>query len=194
MTERGWLNRLILDLADFSYFRLMREITEWFFESHLSSLQNQAEEEPANNGTAKEEVQISQVITLAVPILFEKVFGILDQLYIISEAKNLNIQPSVDGMKKSFASILQLYQTNCASTEIQWEGSPPIDKMVEMTKKIFVVEIADHIVKVNILIDPYYNAGDENLSAIDFGKWSKHESRLIFSLNRSVVCSTNVFT
>ena len=128
----------------------MREITEWFFENHLSSLLNQAEENPANQGTANEEVKISQVITLAVPILFEKMFGILDQLCTISEAKNMNIQSSIDGMKKCFASILQLYETNCATKEIQWKDSPPIDKMVGLTKKIFVVDIVDHIVKVNI--------------------------------------------
>merc|ERR1712223_411232 len=90
--------------------RLMREITEWFFESQTYSLQYHTKENIDSQNATKDDVEVSKVITMAVPILFEKIFGIIHQIYGISKEKNLNIQTSLDNMKKLFASILQLYE------------------------------------------------------------------------------------
>jgi len=116
--------------------RLMREITEWFFESQTHSLQYLTKENIASQDTTKDDVEVSKVITMAVPILFEKIFGIIHQIYDISKEKNLNIQTSLDNMKKLFASILQLYEINCGSKNIPWEADPPITVMIRATKNV----------------------------------------------------------
>merc|ERR1719419_708229 len=69
---------------------------------------------------------------MAVPILFEKMCGIIYQIYKLSKERDLKAQLSFDGMKKAFVSILQLYETNCTSKNIQWQASPPIDVMMKM--------------------------------------------------------------
>ena len=125
----------------------MREITEWFFESQTYSLQYHTKENIASQDTTKDDVEVSKVITMAVPILFEKIFGIIHQIYDISKEKNLNVQTSLDNMKKLFASILQLYEINCGSKNIPWEADPPITVMIRATKNV----LWDHTEKVSII-------------------------------------------
>ena len=167
------------DLAQYhSSFRLMKEITEWFFESQPCSLQNQQEVNTGIQGTTNDEVKISQVITMAVPILFEKMCGIIYQIYKVSKERDLKAQLSFDGMKKAFVSILQLYETNCTSKNIQWQESPPIDVMIKMMKNV----LWENIEKVRMSVEHYCTKNDEQLLVNDFGIWPKNESRLIFSL------------
>ena len=153
----------------------MREITEWFFESQPCLLQNQQEVNTGIQGTTNE---ISQVITMAVPILFEKMCGIIYQIYKVSKERDLNVQLSFDGMKKAFVSILQLYETNCTSKNIRWQSSPPIEVLIKKMKNV----LWENIEKVRMSVEHYCIKNDEQLLVNDFGIWPKNESRLIFSL------------
>ena len=81
-------------------------------------------------------------------------------------------------MKKAFVSILQLYETNCTSKNIQWQASPPIDVMIKMVKNV----LWENIEKVRMSVEHYCIKNDEQLLVNDFGIWPKNESRLIFSL------------
>ena len=80
------------------------------------------------------------IITMAVPRLVTKMFEIINQMYAISKDLNANIV-ALDGMKKLFSNILNLYETHNARDmaendrmEVDWNSSPPIDTIIRTTK------------------------------------------------------------
>ena len=80
------------------------------------------------------------IITMAVPRLVTKMFEIINQMYAISKDMNANIV-ALDGMKKLFSNILNLYETHNARDmaendrmEVDWNSSPPIDTIIRTTK------------------------------------------------------------
>ena len=159
---------------------MTKEITEWFFDTQpWPPKANQNDPNMSND-------EPHLIITMAVPRLVTKMFEIINQMYVISKDINTNIV-ALDGMKKLFSNILNLYETHNARdmaendrVKVDWNSSPPIDAIIRTTKfaiwkRIKTVSIMIHTNLLTISID-------DELTAFDFGIWPKNDICLIFSL------------
>ena len=80
------------------------------------------------------------IITMAVPSLFQKMFGIINQMHTRSKVGPPNVNNLLDGTKKCFASILHHYQSNSVRDEPHGERKP-IDTLIRLTKTVFWADI-----------------------------------------------------
>ena len=113
---------------------MTKEITEWFFDTQTwppKAIQD-------DHNISNDEPHL--IITMAVPRLVSKMFEIINQMYVISKDINTNIV-ALDGMKKLFSNILNLYETHNArdmaendGVKVDWNSSPPIDTIIRTTK------------------------------------------------------------
>ena len=113
---------------------MTKEITEWFFDTQ--SWPPKANRNDHNMSNDEPHL----IITMAVPRLVTKMFEIINQMYAISKDLNANIV-ALDGMKKLFSNILNLYETHNARDvaendrmKVDWNSSPPIDTIIRTTK------------------------------------------------------------
>ena len=113
---------------------MTKEITEWFFDTQ--SWPPKANRNDHNMSNDEPHL----IITMAVPRLVTKMFEIINQMYAISKDINANIV-ALDGMKKLFSNILNLYEKHNARVmaendrmEVDWNSSPPIDTIIRTTK------------------------------------------------------------
>ena len=123
------------------FFRLTKEITEWFFNTQTCSLNGR----PVQNAIAREDNdsmsnEVSLIITRAIPILFDKMLEIIKQIHISSKDEPVNVN-MFDGTKKCFASILYYYETIGIREDVHWERRPPINTMISLTKIVLWTDI-----------------------------------------------------
>ena len=159
---------------------MTKEITEWFFDTQpWPPKANQNDPNMSNDET-------HLIITMAVPGLVSKMFEIINQMYVISKDINTNIV-ALDGMKKLFSNILNLYETHNARdmaendrVKVDWNSSPPIDAIIRTTK--FAIWKRIKTVSIMIHTNLFIISIDDELTAFDFGIWPKNDICLIFSL------------
>ena len=176
----------------FCFARLTREITDWFFNT-----QNFKNTIPMQNADVEgdDESTPDEIITLAVPKLFEKMFEIINQIFTSTKDENVASNYIIDGIKKPLASILYLYESNGIGRDnVRWKATPPIDTLIGYAKNV----LWSHILKVSNNARSMVEADipgivfdDELTPVLILASWPKHESRLIFSL---IICKAKFYS